>query len=337
MATRPKTLPRTLQYWQLTNIHDSSGLPDTDWPNVLGSLHGRPHKYHVDGQELTGTIVALAVPEENQDDLRTDDLRGALAISDRTNTYGIILAGNKDYVPNQQNRHTGEQQAMDLAGDGWDPVDNLFVWFCPFGNIFGVISESISSPRPTAFASWLTKVLLKEGLSSLSEDKFLLDAVPVIDKERSAFLNRTGGLKSLNVAGNVGSLVRDASGVGKVFGGRSEQIGALRVEIKVSTVRGISSEEDERKLLDFYNETFGPLSGDMLKAQVKTTPDYQADIPATEIDLLHHRLTRSTNVRLTNGITRAFEALTTIQQIVSAFGKDRKDLLRIHSELTGLR
>lgn len=337
MATRPKTLPRTLQYWQLTNVNDPSGLPDTDWPNVLASLHDRPHKQHVDGQELTGTIVALDVPEDNQDDLRTDDLRGALEIADRTTTHGIILAGNKDYVPNQQNRDTGQQQAMDLAGDGWDPVDNLFVWFCPFGNIFGVISESISSPRPAAFAAWLTKVLLEEDLTALPKEKFYLEAVPVIDKERSTFLNRTGGLKSLNVAGNVGSLVMDASGVGKVFGGHSEQIGALRVEIKVSTVRGVSSEEDERKLLDFYNDTFGSLSGDVLKAQVKTAPDYQADVPATEIDLLHHRLTRSTNVRLTSGVTRAFEALTTIQQIVSAFGKDRKDLLRIHSELAGLR
>jgi hypothetical protein len=337
MASRPKTLPRTLQYWRLDNVLDTSGLPETDWPGILAALHGRPHKLTVDGQELTGTIKALNVPSENREDLRTDDARHAPEIADRTTTYGIILAGNKDYVPNQQHRDTGAQQAMDLAGEKWDPVDNLFVWFCPFGNFFGVISESVSSPRPAVFAEWLTKVLIREGLVALSADKFALEASAVIDKERSSFLNRAGGLKSVNVAGNIGSLVVDASGVGKIFGGSSERLGALRVEIKVSTVRGVSSEEDERTLLDFYNETFGPLAGDMLKAQVKTSSDYQADIPPTEIDLLHHRLTRSTNVRLTNGATRAFEALTTLQQIVSAFGKDRSDLLRIRNGLLNAR
>lgn len=337
MTPRIKTLPRTLQYWRVDNVQSTTMMPETDWQRTLAKLHGRPLKQTIDGQELTGTVVSLPVSEAGQVDMLTRDAPGAPYIADRTTTYGIILAGNKDYVPNQQDRETGDQQAMALAGANWDPVDNLFAWFCPFGNMFGVIAESVSSPRPPVFAEWLTRVLLDERLVTVSRDHFSLEAEPVIDKERSDYLNRADGLKSMVVAGNLGSLVVDASGMERLFQGRGDSIGALRVEIRVSTVRGISSEEDERTLLNFYNETFGALTGDVLKAQVKTAGDHQADIPPTEIDLLHHRLTRSTNVRLTNGVTRAFEALSTIRQIVSAFGQDRKDLLRIRNELEKLR
>lgn len=80
-------------------------------------------------------------------------------------------------------------------------------------------------------------------------------------------------------------------------------------------------------ILDWFSKTFGSLDGAVDKAQV--TVSAAGDRPVSEVDLLHHRLTRKTRVTLATGTTRAFTSMSALGAIVSAFQLDRADLQRL--------
>lgn len=332
---RQKYVPRTIQYWRLVDGLDASPLGPIDWFRVLADLADEPQHADAEGRTLTGTVKAVNITPEVGSFMEENIPDDAPSLASFETTYGLVLAEAKGYVPNQQHRDNGDQQAMDLAGDEWDPVENLYVWFCPFGNMFASIAESNSSPRAGIFALWLAKVMNEKGMLTpdASGGTRQLAVEPVIDKQRANILQSADGLKKMTVAGLIGHTTVPATGFDQLFRGQTLSAGALKVEISVSTVRGMSGHDDEEKILNFYQDVFGSLKGDITKAQVTTSADYALDMPATEIDLLHHRLTRSTRIPLHLGETHAFEALPTIGRIVSAFEDDGHDLLRIHKEL----
>ncbi|GAB7303895.1 hypothetical protein MAFF212519_17620 [Clavibacter michiganensis] len=78
-------------------------------------------------------------------------------------------------------------------------------------------------------------------------------------------------------------------------------------------------------MLEWFNQNFGELQGRVEKAQVTVTAE--ADTPPTELDLLHHRLTRKTQVRIGTGTTRAFTPLSALGSIIDAYIVDRTDLV----------
>ncbi|MGN5732017.1 hypothetical protein [Arthrobacter psychrochitiniphilus] len=301
----------------------------------MADLAVAPQHASAEGRTLTGIVKAVDITPEVGAFLEAHIPDDAPSLPSFETTYGLVLAEAKAYVPNQQHRDNGEQQAMDLAGDDWDPVENLYVWFCPFGNMFATIAESNSSPRAGIFAIWLSKVMNDKGMlsSDATGGTRQLAVKPVIDTQRASILQSADGLKKMTVAGLIGHTTVPATGFDQLFRGQNLSVGALKVEISVSTVRGISDHDDEEQILDFYQNVFGSLQGDITKAQVTTAADDVTDMPATEIDLLHHRLTRSTRIPLQLGETHTFEALPTIGRIVSAFEEDGTDLLRIHKEL----
>ncbi|MGP5725878.1 hypothetical protein ACTXOR_08820 [Arthrobacter rhombi] len=332
----PKTVNRVIQYWQILEGSEHNRFDELNWFHVLGILHGQPRRAYVEGRELTGVVSAVDVPEQLQGFLATVP-DGAPSSPDSTTTYGLVLSEPKDYVPNQQQRSDGAFQSMELAGAGWDPVDNLYIWFCPFGNMFATLAESNSSPRAGIFAAWLSKVLadlapLKPNADGSSRDLF---AEPVIDKDRIGIMDTVHGLRNMTVAGHVGQTSVPARGIAQMFGGQSTVQGALRVEVKVSLVRGISGEDDQEQLKGIFDHLYSDRAGDVLKAQVTTAPE--DELPATEIDLLNHRLTRSTKIPLRLTETSAFEAPPTFRRMITAFGQDHKDLLRIRHELWEIR
>lgn len=321
---RKKTVPRTVQYWRLVDARTGKRVKEFDWDDLVRRFVANRVDYQIDGRSQAGTSYTLNVTTAWKAALSIADVPKAVPSQNAAVTHGLVLASAKDYVPNQEHTKSGAQQAMQLAGNDWEPVDNLFVWFLPFGNMFGVLAESVSASRAATFADWLTKATRH----LFTDPSFAWEARPVIDQARAKMLKSAKGLKAVAYAGEFGTAVHDASGVKTLFGGGSQNVpGALRIEIKASLVRGKSTHGDEQIILDWFNKNFGSLQGDVAKAQVTTTGNQST--PPTEIDLLHHRLTRKTEVQIAMGATRAFTPLSAVGSIIDAFVQDRDDLLRL--------
>jgi hypothetical protein len=325
MAKR-KEVSRTVQFWRLVDARDGSLVDEVDWDDILRGLRSGHQRFNLEGREHDGAVVSVSVPHEWKAWLSLDDVPNGRQPANDEITYGVVLAADKDYVPNQQDSGSGAQRPMRVDGDNWSAVDNLFVWHLPFGNMIGVLAESTSSSRAGKYAEWLTKATRGRYTG---DPGFAWAVHPVIDKARAAMLQRADGLKAFVYAGEMGQAVAEASGARAIFSGPGRsQPSAIRIEVKASLVRGKSAPHtDERVLLDWFNETFGSLDGDVNKAQV--TLAASDDRPASEIDLLHHRLTRKTKVPLALGATRSFSSVSAVGAIVSAFGLDRAELLRL--------
>lgn len=298
-------------------------MQELDWEVILSRFVANRTRFTIDGREHAGTAYPLEVAHEWTGALDVTHLPNAVPHANPAVTYGLVLASGKDYVPNQENVTSGAQKAMQLDGEDWEPVDNLFVWLLPFGNMFGVLAESVSASRAATFADWLTRATADD----FEDPDFSWAARPVIDQSQIAMLQHADGLKSVNYAGEFGTAVADATGVRALFRGPTNQPKALRIEIKATLVRGKSSHEDQQLMLEWFNTNFGNLEGKVDKAQV--TIAAAQDVPPTELDLLHHRLTRKTQVRIATGSTRAFTPLSAVGSIIEAFLIDRTDLLRL--------
>ena len=320
-------VPRTVQYWRLVDGRDGKRVTEVDWDKVLRGLYGTRHTFDIDGREHAGSVQALNVVAAWSPTLDNSAVKDGIAPADPATTYGVVIAAVKDYVPNQENTASGAQKPMSLDGKGWEPVDNLFIWFLPFGNFFGVLAESTSSSRAVKFAEWLT-CATKDQYKD--DPGFIWDAMPVIDPTRAALLQSAAGLKAAVFAGEIGTNAHEASGAAKLFTGPSTAPTAIRIEIKASLVRGKSSVADQQRILDWFNQNFGSLQGDVEKAQVSIAA--HGDVPATEVDLLHHRLTRKTLVHIATGASRAFTASSAVGAIIEAFTVDRADLLRLRND-----
>ncbi|MDQ0649512.1 hypothetical protein QFZ53_003708 [Microbacterium natoriense] len=325
MAKR-SDVPRTVQFWRLVDARDDSLVAEVDWDTVLRHLYGERRTFGIDGREHAGTIVPVNVPHEWSDFIGVADVPDAQAPENEELTHGVVIAAGKDYVPNQEDVGSGAQKPMGLDGDNWSPVDNLFVWHLPFGNMIGVLAESTSSSKAGKYADWLTR-----ATRELYDDDpgFAWAARPVIDMARANLIRKAHGLRSFVYAGEMGEAVNEASGAKAIFvGPNRKRPTAIRIEVKASLVRGKSApHEDEQVLLDWFNDTFGSLDGEVSKAQVSLPAS--EDAPASEVDLLHHRLTRKVRVPLALGTTRAFRSTSAVGAIVEAFGIDRAELLKL--------
>lgn len=317
-----KNVNRTVQYWRIVDGPTGDHLEEADWDEFLRRLEVSPNEQSINGFPISGKAYRLNVTEHWNQSLAITDIDDAVTRADQKVTLGLVLASPKDFVPNQQNAASGVQRALSLAGSDWFPVDNLFVWFLPFGNIIGILAESISSSRASTFADWLTRVAQeRHGDSDIS-----YRVVPVVDKERSKVLKQADGLRSFNIAGEIGDMVTDAPAVKQLFKGQRTTPKAIRIELKVSLVNGKSDYEDQAELLDWFSESFGDLEG-ATKAQAVVAAGEHA--PRTEIDLIQQRLTRKTKIPIDLGLSQAFTPMSAVGAIIDAFVKDRSDLVRL--------
>lgn len=303
MAAKP--IARTIQYWRLVDARTHQPVEDVEWWSLIARWTGEKEAV-IDGQRLTGTVHP--VPSHDR-------------------MLGVVLSSDKDYLPNQRQDTTGNQAPMRLNGDGWNPVDNLFVIFLPFGNLFAVIAESVSSSRASKFADWLNRIL---GPSKNDPD-FSWAADPVIDEQRAEILNDARGLRRLTIRAPYGTTKGHGPEEGflAALNHKPTEIKGWSIEITITATSADSTDHDREALLKYYEDTFGGLAGHETKAVVTTSGDDSRG--PTEIDLLHHRLTRKKNVQLEPGRSGRlhFAVAPVMQTLYEAYRLDRADLYRI--------
>lgn len=295
MVRRRKRIERTVQFWRLVDGRDGSTVQHVDWyAHWLPATGATRHA--IDGVDLTGSVHVPGVKER---------------------VIGLVVASQKDYVPRQQDG-SGAQAPMRLDGVDWDPVDNTFILFLPFGNMFAVLAESVSSTRASMFVRWLN---LATGRTTRN-GAFFWAAEPVIDRDRAEKLERATGLRKLKATGRIGTHVETSQGVWRALGGSPpEQIGAWNVKIEISRVRGVSTPGDEEELRRYFDQTFGHAGlGAESRLQVETSPS--GTQPALEIDLIRHRLTRKAKVVMSNLPGRSFDTEPAIDALVDAYRHD---------------
>ncbi|MEJ6488105.1 hypothetical protein PQI23_00005, partial [Leucobacter sp. USCH14] len=226
MPKQKKNITRTVQYWRIVDGATGEHLNEANWDEFLRRLETTPSEQTINGFPITGRAYRLNVTKHWNQALGLKDIDNAIPRADGNVTLGLVLASPKDFVPNQQNTASGDQRALSLAGEDWFPVDNLFVWFLPFGNIIGVLAESISSSRASTFADWLSRF----SQEKYGDKDISYRAVPVVDAERAKVLKRASGLRSFNVAGEIGDMVTDAPAVLQLFKGQRKTPKAIRIE-----------------------------------------------------------------------------------------------------------
>lgn len=323
---KKQPLSRTIQYWRLVDSRDFSIVDEYDWDGLFRKDIDTREQYDIDGIEIAGTLRSTFLP--NLKDVARE-LPSDLAAPFDPELYpiGVVLSTAKDYIPNQEEQQSGNQKPLERDGDNWEPVDNLFVLHLPFGNIIAVMSESVSSSRAGKYAQWLNKALRVRGLTDPNDPDFAWTATPVIDDEAKKKLEESTKLKSFIYAGRIGESVgNEAAGLRSIFNGPKPNVNGLKIEVKVSTDRGTSTDEDSEFIHDWFEETFGTLEG-ATKAQVSAYVDNKKT--PTEIDLISQRLTRKRNVELNDDEARVISVSNAFTAIWEAFLLDRDDLLRL--------
>lgn len=330
---RSVEVSRTVQYWQLVDAATQQPVADVNWQDILKKAHGQQITHQCLSKEISGTVHALPIlPEWN--DYLPPTIQSASDYSDG-NIYGLVASTDKDHVPNQRNTQDGSQKPVSVDAKHV-PTDNLFVWFLPFGNVMGIMMESVSATRARAVAMWLTRLMRDQR--TLPQQNFSWDAVAVIDTTRRAALQKANRMKSVFVAGTVSASSGNA--FSKVFVGPSFQ-GNYDLEIKVKPRKdgnNAAYERDTEELMSWFDSEFGSLVGTSVNpqgpvplsnARVTLGRDRGDDIPAGEVDLLHQRLTRKRSVRMNPGPAQAFVASSAITEIVHAYTYDFNDLQRL--------
>ena len=321
---KKREIQRTVQYWRLVNANGSSPVAEQNWGEIFKNAYGKPKTYRVLDKDITCNVVTLDIRDEWKDFVPPTGMAGVIPWSDGA-IYGLTVSTDKDHVPNQGNHKSGVQQPMGL-NKGFVPIDNLFVWFLPFGNMFGIMMENISAARPRLFAQWLTMLMRDQGV--LPQHNLLWDAAPVVDLERKQALKKAHNLKSILVAGTVQP--QQTSSLHEIFGG-PEFEGTYQVQFKIKALKKGKPKayaHDTAKMKQWFDSTFGGQFAGLSTARIQFVPGNDA-LPVGEIDLLQHRLTRKRSVMMRPGPAQAFVASSALAEIVNAYVVDFDELEKL--------
>lgn len=322
-----KTIQRTVQFWRLVDGRTNALLTDVDWEKCFRSRIGEHFSYKVDEIMTSGTVHSY----QSEDFLEFIDNIPAgtdLNIDRELSPIGIVLSVAKDFVPNQELTNSGKQKPVQLEGDGWEPVDNLFVYHLPFANMIAVLAESVSSARAMKYANWLNRFFYDQKMTDPNDPDFRWAAIPVVDDEAREKLNDAEKLKAFVFAGKIGERVSTpANGLARLFAAPANQPNGIKVEIKVSLDRADNSQGDGEKLLEWFTDSFGDLDG-ATKAQVKTV---QSGGSINEVDLINQRITRKQAVALGDSAVKVISAKDAFTAIHRACTADAEDLYRLRS------
>ncbi|WP_156372413.1 hypothetical protein [Arthrobacter sp. Leaf337] len=319
-----KSLVRTVQYWRLVNGANLQPAEEQDWNTILKNAYGDPKTHLVLNKVVSGKVFTLQ-PEDDWDEfLRPSSMNGLKQVDDGT-VYALVASTDKDHLPSQAKRGTGEQKAV-TVDKGYTPVDNLFIWFLPFGNIMAVLQESVSSARPKAIATWLTHIMRAQG--NLPQHNFQWTAEPVVDPDKKRFLDNAKRLRRIEIGGTVKQSVngplRDLL-MGPTYEGTYE------IELKVRHVKKNNRQSyasDTRDMMDWFEETFGGHLGELDKAKVVVDRDPGDHIPQGEIDLISQRITRKRSIEVGKR-GQAILASSAVSEIVKAYIQDFDELAKL--------
>ena len=312
-----KEIKRTIQYWRIVNAKDSSPLSDDyDWCEIFDNIEHNPFSKQIMDREHVGKIVKL----NNDFDSVINEKRIICGRSlAQQKNYGIILASNKDYIPYQQNGETGDQSPV-VLNEGWDAVDNSFIWHLPFGNMFAILFESTSSSRPKRYASWLTQLLKEEGI--FDDPECVLSAEPVIDQNAIRRIKNAKGLRSVVIRTGYG---KDASSspLAKMFS-TEQTFDNIEIEMKVKVKRGKKYVADEVNILNWFQNSIGNNIADLSKATVNIV---DASGENTEINLIKERLSRKKDIQINQNVTAgSIDKDLVFKKIAEAYIKDCDEL-----------
>lgn len=317
-----KRLNRTVQFWRIVDARDNQPLKqDYDWAAIFRDLYGKtsPLLFEADleGRKFLGQVVKLG---NKATEILHHELTHLYGSKGSCQHFGVILAGDKDYVPNQQNKQSGFQQPVGL-NEGWDAVDNSFVWHLPFGNMFAILLESQSSGRANRYAAWLTRFLRQSGI--ITDPQLSYKAIPVIDHDVVDRARKAKGIKAVSLRTSLGSASSANNPVSRIFASH-RNYHDVDIEIKITTRDGRSRQEDEQENLEWFRENLGDLA-EFSKAVVKTV-DNEGTID--ELNLLNERLSRKQNITLdaSRSAADAINKDSVFPAIVKAFVEDYRDL-----------
>ena len=324
---RTKTIERTVQFYVIVD-EQGNPLESQEWVTELSKLGSAiREKEEIDNRPYAGEIVEVPIKTEWHNSLlKFNGERDHHPANPEVDAPRmVVLAAAKDYIPNQRNNSSGKQQPMVLSGSDWDPVDNLYIWHLPFGNMIAVLAESLSSARAGRYATWLSRKL---QWKTNDDRKMEFGIVPVIDESRRSLLKSADGLTSFLFTGELGSKVStEGAGLKTIFGGGKTIPKGIRIQIKASLVRGKSDLGDQKTLLSWFGDTFGSLEG-ATNAQVKVVSP-SGDL--TEVDLINQRVTRKTHVAMSMSANRHFSDTAAGQAIIGAYLEEYQDLYRLQS------
>lgn len=332
--TSKTTISRTIQYWRLVDARNEKEVDEYDWDSLFRRLIDKNKPFPVEGKRLSGTI-------------RSHASITYLSIADWCNSHGlqvdpdlyplgIILSSQKDFVPNQEENNTGKQLPVRTQDEHWTPVDNLFVYHLPFGNIIAVLAESVSSTRATKYAGWLNKLFHDQNIVDPKDPEFAWKAAPVIDPDRIKQIHKSKGLKKAEISGRVGTGVSsNVPFLARVLGNVTEKkLGGIKVSISVSIDNQASIPSDRKSILHWFDESLGELGGieagshKLDKAYVES---FSENGHITEIDLIQQRITRKAKVKLQCGDEKNISYITALDSIHEACAEDIKDLFHLRS------
>lgn len=325
-----KTLNRTVAYYQLVDSPKNISAPELDWNAVLRSMGTKQHTFKIFEKEVYGTVSVLDVEPEWEDFLEPSQMQELKTTWHDETIYLLSLSTDKDHVPNQR-KDNGQLIPMRHDKDG-RPATAVFIWFLPFGNIFGIIREDNTAIQPRYIASWLNRYLRENDL--LPQPNFQFGSVPVIDKDTERKLKSGSKLSKAELRGKVRGT--DPEFFRDLLGGGPKLKGSFNIKISITPVKaggGGRWESDSEELYDWFNEVFGTAAGlDAATVRFAKTPD-QDDLPTDPINLFEHRITRKRQVQIarSSGSVPSLSARSAGAEIVRSYIQDFEELQKHRS------
>ncbi|MFC5369824.1 DUF6731 family protein [Arcanobacterium bovis] len=320
-----KTITRTIKYWALVDAETREPFPcgkeehAPQWNDYFQHYCGEIVSKIIDHREITGKVVDIT------EIINTINIDAAIPSFADLIKYGIVISADKDYIPNQHDGIHGDIQPVKL-NDGWNAIDNTFVWHLPIGNFIAILGENQSSVRATKYAAWLTHYLRQLPAEMNIDKNKQLAVVPVYEKEINRRIREAHSAKKIEVTFPVGANTAKSTNIfdsaGFIFSGKKEDepYQYLEAKISISVKRGRSSSKDEQKVLELVQATVHDLENiDSAKAKIIDSNGVTRDL-----DLFNEHLTTKTSILLgdeqTSPISITGDAV--FPQLIRAFSKD---------------
>ncbi|GAA4114488.1 hypothetical protein [Enteractinococcus coprophilus] len=324
-----KPMFRTVSYYQLVKTPNNTKIqPDIDWNSVFRAMGRKLHTYRIFETQIHGRAYTLDIKRDWERFLEPSEVSDLQQTWHDETLFILALSKDKDFVPNQRSKD-GDLSPMAYDEDG-HPATVTFIWFIPFGNIFGMIMEDNTAIRPKYVASWLNRLMRDKD--ELPQPNLQFEAAAVLDEETRNTLRSASKLGSVRIGGAVRGT--DSSVWRELLGGGPQLEGSFDVTIKIKPIKKGSRDQweaDTERLYDWFGSTF--VSDDKLtnlsSAKIKyTKDDEQPDLPTSEIDLFQHRITRKRRVDLShkNGVLTSISAVNAGREIIESYILDFEEL-----------
>lgn len=271
--SKKNALNRTVSFWRLVRMTDGVPLAHADWTTILAAW-----AHQTRNSKIVHTV-------------ELDELGG------RVHTIGdadhLVITKDRDDVPRQQHRHTGETEEVATKSEDWEVVESSFVMFLDFGNVFGFMQSANTAASPQSVAKWInaTNVL-----------KTMVEAQPVLDRDKWAKMRDAGGVNLLEVAGPV-SLIRnlDAGPLQYLLERRVDGEYSFKIEIKAKKTKQYRKERAELYAAAEQLSSEAALGRGVRTARARVQDDEGAGIASEMVNFMKQRFSKKETVPVIGG------------------------------------